>query len=162
MVKNYKGYLVNRWVIANKHVFRRILRGFFRAWLLRKHTLRSIELYPTMQCNLSCKMCSVEKFKKTRGRYLDLAEYENIARQGARLGAFSMTVLGGEPLLADNLEEIVSVFKKENYHTHIVSNATLMSRPRLARLREAGLNGVCFSLDSMNREKQGLYPGFWT
>ena len=157
--RNIKGYLANTWVVSNPYILKRLLRGFIRALLFGKNTLRAIEIYPTMQCNLACPMCAVEKFKKVKGKPLGLEEYNKIAKDGVRLGAISLTILGGEPLLLDNLEEIISIFHEEHYYIHIVTNSTLLTRDRLQKLRDAGLNGICFSLDSMDREKNDRIRG---
>lgn len=145
-----EGYAANTWFVVNPRLAGRLARGFARALLLRRNTLRAIEIYPTMECNLACPMCSVEKFKRRSGTRLNLEGYRRIARDGARLGALSLTVLGGEPLLAEDLEAIIRIFKARHFYVHIVSNGVLATRQRLARLRAAGLDGVCFSLDSMD------------
>ena len=114
-MKNIKGYYINRWILDNPYIIWRTAKGFFRA-LFNKYTLRSIEIFPSMQCNLKCHMCSVEKFKLKAGAELTLDDYSRIAHEGAVLGATSLTVLGGEPLLVDKLEDIISVFKKKKYY----------------------------------------------
>ena len=159
LMSKAKGYSKNTWVVSNPRILWRILRGFIRAVLFRKNTLRAIEIYPTMECNLSCSMCSVEKFKKNRGVPLTLDEYKKIAEEGIRLGALSATILGGEPLLVTNLEDIISIFDKKQYYTHIVTNSMLISEPRLRSLKKAGLRGICFSLDSMDKKKNDRIRG---
>lgn len=113
-----------------------------------------------MSCNISCQMCSVEKFKNTKDKKaLALGEYDKLAAEATPLGLTAVTVLGGEPLLVDNLEAIVSVFRRRNVYVHMVSNSTMSTKERLASLKRAGLHGVCFSLDSLDKEENDAIRG---
>jgi MoaA/NifB/PqqE/SkfB family radical SAM enzyme len=149
---NLKPYYSNLWVVANPHVAYRSARGFFRALVLRRNTLKTIELYPTFACQSRCRMCSVEKYKQEHRATLGLADYESIAKQGARMGAIAMTLLGGEPLLAPEVAEIVRIFKRRHYFITMVSNSLLLSRDMLRTLKAAGLDSVYFSLESLDPE----------
>jgi len=147
-----KEYAANIWVLKNPYILLRVTRGFIRKLIFNKDSLKTIEIFPTLDCNLKCKMCSVEKYKKSQHPKLVLDDYKRLAREGAALGAIAVNILGGEPLLLKDLNEIVEIFKKENYFTLIVSNSTLVTKERLSLLRKAGLDAVCFSLDSLNEK----------
>jgi len=149
-IRNIKGYHTNLWVIKNPIILYRILRGFFRAWVLNRKTLKSIEIFPTLQCNLTCTMCSVQKYKNDRRPTLKPEDYECVARHGGRMGAISVNILGGEPLMAPDLVEIVRIFKRHHFFVYIVSNALLVNRHKLKALHQAGLDGICFSLDDLD------------
>ena len=113
-----------------------------------------------MACNIHCQMCSVEKFKCAQGKVpLRLDEYERLASEAAPLGLSSVTILGGEPLLVQNLEDIIAAFRRRHVYVHMVSNSTMSSRERLASLKQAGLHGVCFSLDSLDKDKNDKIRG---
>jgi MoaA/NifB/PqqE/SkfB family radical SAM enzyme len=159
-MRNIRGYLTNLWVIKNPVILYRIMRGFFRAFVLGRKTLKTIEIFPTLRCNLECTMCSVQKYKNSRRPLLGLEDYERIASEGGRMGAIAVNILGGEPLLASDLREIIEIFKRNHYFILIVSNALLVTREKLKELREAGLDSICFSLDnldpSVNDEIRGM------
>lgn len=161
-LQNFKGYASNTWVLNNTHIFYRVCRAFLRAMVLGKNTLKTIEIFPTMDCNLACSMCSVEKYKSVKRRQLTIDDYARFASEGAKMGAIAVNILGGEPLLAPNLKEIISIFKRNKYFVLAVSNATLASREYLRRLKAYGLDAICFSLDSLddahNEEVRG-YKG---
>jgi MoaA/NifB/PqqE/SkfB family radical SAM enzyme len=158
-MRNIAGYLANTWVLANPTIGYRIARGFVRALLLGKDTLKTIEIFPTMRCNLACQMCSIGKAETADGDDLTLSDYERVAREGAALGAMSVNILGGEPLLHDRIEDIVRIFRRHGYFVLMVSNATLVTPDLLHRLREAGLHAICFSLDSMDEETNDRIRG---
>lgn len=152
--RNAKGYTANVWVVRqDPTLVYRALRGFFRALVLRKDTLKTIEITPTLNCNLHCQMCSARKFMKAPGAPLELGDYERIAEQGAKLGALAVTIIGGEPLLAENLVEIISIFRKRKFFVYLVSNSTLATKERLQELHRAGLDNICLSLDSLDEAK---------
>lgn len=146
-----KSYLANMWVLNNLTAFYRATKGFVRA-TLNKHTLRSIEIYPTMKCNMQCTMCSVEKYKEKAKKALGLEDYERIASECARLGCISVTLLGGEPMLSSMTEDIIGVFKRKKFFVFMISNGSMATHERLISLRKAGLDGVAFSLNSMLEE----------
>lgn len=157
--KNIKGYLTNLWVLANPTILYRATRGFIRALLFGQNTLKTIEIFPTMQCNLTCSMCSVEKFKKADGVELEIADYERLADQGAKEGAIALTILGGEPLMAKYLFEIIRIFKKRKFFINMVSNAILVTPEKLNELKAAGVNAICFSLDSTDEAENDRIRG---
>lgn len=151
-MRNFNGYTNNLWVIKNPAILCRIIKGFFRALVLGKKTLKTIEIFPTLRCNLECTMCSVEKYKNAQRPMLDKGDYERIAKEGARMGAISVNILGGEPLLASDLIQIITTFKRNNYFVMIVSNALLVTREKLKELHDAGLDYICFSLDDLDSD----------
>jgi MoaA/NifB/PqqE/SkfB family radical SAM enzyme len=98
-------------------------------------------------------MCSQTKSPTGKRSELTLDDYEKIARDGARLGAVSVNILGGEPLVYKNIAELIGIFAKHGYFVWLVSNSVLATKDRLKQLRAAGLNSICFSLDSMQEER---------
>ncbi len=147
-----KQYVTNLWILNNAVILYRIIRGFVRALVFRKNTLKTLETYPTFECNSKCKMCSVSKFEETEKLQLSLEDYETIAEQGAKMGAIAMTVLGGEPLLYKNLDGLIKIFKNKHYFVAIVSNSLLITEQRVIGLMRAGLDSIYFSLESLDEE----------
>jgi len=78
---------------------------------------------------------------------LSLPEMRELARQLQQLGAVRVTLTGGEPLLRDDLEEIVAAFDDR---TSLIVGTTGdgLTPARARRLAEAGLFAVGISLDS--------------
>jgi len=95
-------------------------------------------------------MCSVAKFKKGKENPLSLIEYESLAKQAAKMGAIAATFVGGEPLLAKNLDEIIRLFKSHHFYISIVTNGIALTREYVKKLRVAGLNAVFFGLESLD------------
>lgn len=157
---NLKRYSTRTWIIANPRILYRILKGFGRALLFRRNTLRTVHVLPTFHCQARCAMCSVAKFKQRKESLLTIDDYRSIARQAAKMGAIAATFLGGEPLLAKNLEEILRAFKAHSFFLSIVSNGIALDRKTAKRLRAAGLNAIYFGLESLDEEVNDELRGY--
>lgn len=155
-----KRYSTRTWIIANPRLLYRIFKGFGRALLFRKNTLRTVHLLPTFNCQAKCAMCSVAKFKRAREGMLTLADYESVARQAAAMGAIAATFLGGEPLLVKNLDEILRVFKARSFFLSIVSNGIALDREMARKLHQAGLDAVYFGLESLDEKVNDALRGY--
>ena len=157
-----KSYRTNKWILSDPVIAYRILRGVFRALVLRRNTLRVIQIFPTFDCQARCEMCSVAGFKQGGKDVLTREDYESIAAQGARMGAVAVTFLGGEPLLAKGIEDTIRTFKSRHFFVSIVSNGIAFSRDCARTLRAAGLDSIHFGLESLDEEandKRRGYPG---
>lgn len=152
-------YFTNTWIIKNSKLIYRIARGFFRGLVLRKNTLKVIELFPTFQCNSVCSMCSVAKFRQPCKTELNLEDYRRIADEAAGMGAIAMVLLGGEPTLCPHVEGIIRIFKERSFFVSMVSNSLLFSRERALSLKQAGLDSVYFSLESLDAQTNDAIRG---
>ncbi len=157
-------------VLAKELLERDLLSGRFYARRLTKHPLsRSLKslvqtkipyslplprlpyvivFEPTTHCNLRCIMCPSPGFTGTRG-YLSMELYEKLIRQAIDGGVHRARFVGlGEPMLHRNLPEMVRMAKQGGLYTEISTNATLLTRELGQALLDAGLDELCFSLDT--------------
>jgi radical SAM protein with 4Fe4S-binding SPASM domain len=110
----------------------------------------------TSRCPLSCPHCFTDAGRE--GYDMPMEEVRRVLRDLRDLSPFSMVILtGGEPLLRDDLEEIVSLSSGLGFVTVLATTGLGFSRERLERLKEAGLKGVSVSLDSADPE---FHDGF--
>ncbi|MCD6416271.1 MAG: radical SAM protein [Planctomycetes bacterium] len=149
-----------RGLVSDYRIPYRILRGFYRALALHKNTLRTIDILPTFDCQARCAMCSVAKFRRSDAALLTSADYESIADQGARLGAASVVFLGGEPLVAHNICELVHIFDSRGFFCNVVSNGIALTADYAAELRAAGLDAIYFGLESLDEELNDRRRGY--
>ena len=66
---------------------------------------------------------------------------------------------GGEPLLSENIERLVTYYSGHKLETIIISNGLLMSNQKASKLIKLGLGGVTFSLDTLNSQVYGILRG---
>ena len=120
--------------------------------------LWSIKLEVNNTCNLACKMCYVPKGDDALSMKAIRRLLDDIAGVGTRL-----EILGGEPLLRDDLLEIVRYAKEEARLPQVVlyTNATLADRERAVELRRAGLDAALVTLISCDEAEVHAMGGSW-
>lgn len=91
---------------------------------------------------------------------MTLDELVRITRAFLRLGVEKIRLTGGEPLLRADVVELVRILKRELQvpDVALTTNGWLLEQ-RAAALREAGLDRVNVSVDSLNPETAGRMNG---
>jgi cyclic pyranopterin phosphate synthase len=101
----------------------------------------------TQRCNLRCIYCHAEGERAPEAE-LPLGDIREILRVAAGLGMRSVKFTGGEPLVRDDILEIVRAVP-EGLESSMTTNGILLGR--YARdLRDAGLSRINVSLDSLD------------
>ena len=114
----------------------------------------------TSRCNLFCRHCYRESGpEKDSSGELTTAEgkklIDSIRRAGFRLLIFS----GGEPLLREDIFDLVAAAHEAGLIPAMGTNGTLLTPETTARLAESGLRGVAVSVDSMDRKYHDAFRG---
>ncbi|MDI6719434.1 MAG: GTP 3',8-cyclase MoaA [Methanomicrobiales archaeon] len=104
----------------------------------------------TQRCNLQCIYCHAEG-EVSPASELAADEIGEILRVAAGLGIKSVKFTGGEPLLRQDLVEIIESVP-ETMESSMTTNATLLA-DRAHELKEGGLSRVNISLDSLNPDR---------
>jgi len=120
--------------------------------------LQTLILAITRRCPLSCQHCS--EWKTLNGR--DQLTRENllaITRRFESLGVNQVLLSGGEPLL--RLDDIVALLRASRPETDywIATSGFRLDRPVAMRLADAGLTGVCLSLDHYEDDWHDAFRG---
>lgn len=114
--------------------------------------LRDINIAVTSRCNSNCIHCSYKKKKIPEPRELSTQKIKKMLSEAKNFGARNLDLTGGEPLLRENIEEIVRSSKELGYKVKILTNGYLLSQEKIKRLIDAGLDAVGISLDSLTPE----------
>lgn len=112
-------------------------------WLLAELTYR---------CPLHCAFCYNPVDYASNLNELSTAQWLDVIRQGRKLGAAQLGFSGGEPLLRDDLEELVAEGHRLGYYTNLITSGVGLSEPRIARLKAAGLDHIQLSFQDSSRE----------
>ena len=120
--------------------------------------LWSIKLEVNNDCNLACKMCYAPKGNDELPTPYIEKLLDDIAGVGTRL-----EILGGEPLLRDDLEAIIRYAKEKARLPQVIlyTNATLVDRERAAALKRAGLDAALVTFISCDEEEVHAMGGSW-
>ena len=112
-------------------------------WLLAELTYR---------CPLHCVFCYNPVDYASNRNELSTAQWVDVLRQGRALGAVQLGFSGGEPLLRDDLEDLVAEGRRLGYYTNLITSGIGLTEARLRRLSEAGLDHIQLSFQDSTRE----------
>lgn len=121
-----------------------------------RRTINYLRLSLTDRCNLRCRYCmppeGVEK--KSHGQIFRNEELLDLVTSAAGLGIEKVRLTGGEPLIRKGLLSLVERIKAVQgiRELTLTTNAVLLEN-FAAPLKEAGLDRVNISLDTLNPEK---------
>lgn len=135
------------------------MTGLFDSWQRQINYLR---ISVTDLCNLDCVYCSDGTMPHLlRTEILTCEEIERLVRAAAAMGISKVRLTGGEPLLRPDLSRLVAVINRIDGIDDIslTTNGTLLAK-YAAELKEAGLNRVNISLDTLRAERfRGICRG---
>jgi pyrroloquinoline quinone biosynthesis protein E len=106
----------------------------------------------TYRCPLKCVWCNNPlDFERYGRQELSTEEWKNVLRQARALGSLQLGFSGGEPMLRDDLEELVGYAGALGYYTNLITSGIGLSEKRLAALKQAGLKQIQLSIQSADR-----------
>ncbi len=117
----------------------------------------------TNQCNMFCDHCYRDAGEKVENE-LTTQEAKKMLQEIARAGFKIMIFSGGEPLMRDDIVELVSYAKNLGLRPVFGTNGTLITKDLAQSLKDAGAMGMGISLDSMDpakHDKLRKYEGAW-
>jgi len=120
------------------HLAERILKASSRSPLSRLVkpgilSLKTLGLHITTSCNYNCVYCYAEGYKEKK---LSLEKIFSLIDEAKRLGAESINLLGGEPLLSDELYKILQYINRKNMRAIIFTNGSLITDKWLESFQE--------------------------
>ena len=124
----------------------------------RGRPLRDLRVSVTDRCNFRCNYCMPRDAFGRGHRFLPkrellrFEEIETLARAFTGLGVHKIRLTGGEPLLRNDLEDLVARLAQldELDDLALTTNASLLTRARADSLRRAGIRRVNISLDALD------------
>lgn len=112
-------------------------------WLLAELTYR---------CPLHCAFCYNPVDYAAIRDELDTAGWIRVMREARAMGAVQLGFSGGEPLVRDDLEELVGEAHRLGFYTNLITSGIGLTEPRIAALKEAGLDHIQLSFQDSTRE----------
>jgi len=135
----------------------RILSNYFRMLVLKQDVLRKVDISLTFRCVCDCDKCSSVKMFDPERKELTLGEITDIAKQSLALGAIQLNLVGGEPLLRQDIFEIIRNLRPSRAFISINTTGLLLDRKMIGRLRDAGVDMIKMSLDSPEASEHDKY-----
>lgn len=126
--------------------------GFF------KRNIVHVNLQLLYDCNFKCKICDFWKDTDLKEKALTIEQIKIIEKKLRQLGPQVVSIGGGEPLLYNNIIEVIKILSKNNFPV-MICNGWFMT-PEMARaLFEAGMYEVSISVDYATADKHDAQRG---
>ena len=114
----------------------------------------------TGRCNLKCPHCYMDSTEGLLSQELTTDEARLVIDELTYLNRNLMLVLsGGEPMLRDDIYEIISYAREGGFIVVMGSNGTLIKEEGLRLLKEAGLMGLGISIDFIEPSRHDAFRG---
>ncbi len=121
--------------------------------------LKDLRISVTDRCNFRCVYCMPKEVFGSDYNYLSRSEmlsYEEIVRFVrllVNLGITKVRITGGDPLLRKDIEYLIKMLALiPGLDLTLTTNGSLLTQDKCLALREAGLQRITVSLDSLNND----------
>ena len=112
-------------------------------WLLAEVTYR---------CPLHCVYCSNPlDFAKVENE-LSTADWKRVLREARAIGAVQLGFSGGEPMVRDDLAELVAEAHDLGFYTNLITSGAGLNEARIGALKTAGLDHIQLSFQDSTKE----------
>ncbi len=118
-------------------------------------SLESITWESTSKCNLKCVHCA----RAICTDELSTKEILRVLEESTELGTTFFTIAGGEPLLREDIFEILEYATDLGLHTEVLTNGTLLTPKIVKGLEKALVDGIRVSLDYADKNKYDRWRG---
>jgi MoaA/NifB/PqqE/SkfB family radical SAM enzyme len=108
---------------------------------------------PMRRCNLACAYCNEYD---AVSQPVPLEVMTRRLDRLAALGTAMVTVSGGEPLMHPDLEAMIAHMRARGIVASVITNGYYLSRERIRRLGEAGLDYLQISIDNVEPDEVSL------
>jgi pyrroloquinoline quinone biosynthesis protein E len=112
-------------------------------WLLAEVTYR---------CPLHCVFCYNPVKYAANKKELSTEQWKEVLRQARKLGAAQLGFSGGEPLVRDDLEELIGEAHQLGYYTNLITSGVGLTEARISKMKELGLDHIQLSFQDSTKE----------
>lgn len=112
-------------------------------WLLAELTYR---------CPLHCVFCYNPVNYASIENELSTQDWLRVMTEARALGAAQLGFSGGEPLLRDDLDELVAQARQLGFYTNLITSGVGLNETRIASLKNAGLDHIQLSFQDSTQE----------
>jgi len=113
----------------------------------------------TYKCPLQCPYCANPMDFANRTQELSTAEWIDVFTQARELGAAQLGFSGGEPLVRQDLIELIREARQLGYYSNLITSGVGLNERKIADFREAGLDHIQVSFQAADPEVNNLLAG---
>lgn len=108
-------------------------------WLLAELTYR---------CPLQCPYCSNPLEFASMQNELTTEQWFNVFKQAREMGAVQLGFSGGEPLVRQDLPELIEYAHKLGFYTNLITSGLGFNEEKIAQFKQAGLDHIQVSFQA--------------
>ena len=113
-------------------------------WLLAEITYR---------CPLHCAFCyNPTDYADHTKNELNTDEWIKVLRDARKMGALQLGISGGEPLLRDDIEDIVTEANQLGYYSNLITSGVGLTDKRIDAFKAGGLDHIQLSMHDITEE----------
>ncbi|MBI4635189.1 MAG: pyrroloquinoline quinone biosynthesis protein PqqE [Candidatus Rokubacteria bacterium] len=113
----------------------------------------------TYRCPLRCVYCSNPLDWARHDGELNTATWLRVLEEAEDLGVVQLNLSGGEPLVRDDLEPLIRKARALDLYTNLITSGIPLTRDRLARFRDLGLDNVQLSIQDVSAPESDRIAG---
>jgi GTP 3',8-cyclase len=111
----------------------------------------SLRISVTQRCNLACFFCHREGEHNSHGE-MTPEEIKVLVKLASELGVLKVKITGGEPLMREDLIEVIRNISPSVQEISMTTNALLLLPEKAEKLKSVGLKRVNISLHSLKHD----------
>jgi MoaA/NifB/PqqE/SkfB family radical SAM enzyme len=101
----------------------------------------------TYRCNFKCQICDFWKEEHSPADELSLDDIRRIGAKLNRLGTLIISLAGGEPLMREDIFDIISALNRANHFPILITNGWFVDDSLAKDVLRAGLQEISVSID---------------
>lgn len=135
------------------------LFGQIKASETKLHKLRTLFWEFTLRCNQNCRHCGSDCTKDAVVQDMKLDDFIPVLKEIAAVydpSTIMIAILGGEPLVRNDIEECGRAIRKLGFSWGTVTNGLLLTENKYRSLIRAGMGSISVSLDGLEESHNWL------
>ena len=113
----------------------------------------------TYACPLQCPYCSNPLDFANYKDEMTTADWLKVIREARAMGATQLGFSGGEPLLRQDLEELITEARQLGFYTNLITSGIGLNKERIATFKAAGLDHIQISFQSSDEAQNNFIAG---
>jgi radical SAM protein with 4Fe4S-binding SPASM domain len=137
----------------------RALKNLTKTHLLGRTSPVAMTFAVTYRCQCNCVHCSAAFHLKNGNKELTTEEAKTLIDDSQDLGITILAFTGGEPLLRDDIFELISYVNQKKTMPIMFTNGLLLTDENVKKLVDAGLYSLFVSIDSPDAKEHDEWRG---
>jgi len=144
--------------VGSRPMFR-ALKGIIKSHLIGRPFPVAMTFAVTYRCQCRCVHCSAGRHLSKDQSELTTEEAKKLIDESQDLGVTIIAFTGGEPLLREDIFELISYVDKRKALPILFTNGLLLTDENVEKLVDAGLYSLFVSIDSSSPEEHNSLRG---